>query len=242
MNLGSALRLKVASFGAESLEKEESSRPSMPHDITLAAGIIPVYYPKGGSFFLEGQPPSGVFLLRSGRAKEFMISSQGKTTIVRVAGPGSLLGLPSVLAGIYHDSTVETLEPAHAGFIRKATFLQLLKTSHQLNQMVASQLIRNCREAYESIRCLDASRSVAERFARLLLQWADSPLRNQSPGSAGPRIRVILTHEEIGQFVGSTRETMCRVVGEFRKKRWITTKGSTWTIANVDALRRLAEG
>jgi CRP-like cAMP-binding protein len=106
--------------------------------------------------------------------------------------------------------------------------------------MVASQLVRNCEEAYAAIRYLGVSGSVSEKLARLLLHWAEYPLANQSRATAGVRIRVTLTHEEISQFVGSTRETTSRVLAELREKKWITTNGSIWTITNKDALRRLA--
>lgn len=57
---------------------------------------------------------------------------------------------------------------------------------------------------------------------------------------AGVRIRVTLTHEEISQFIGSTRETTSRTLGEFREKKWITVNGSVWTITNERAIRHLA--
>jgi CRP/FNR family transcriptional regulator len=208
--------------------------------VKLAAGILPVFYPKGGIFFLEGQSATGVFLLRTGLAKESMVSNKGKTVIVRVVGPGTILGLSAVLTGVSHESTIETLEPVQADFFEKAPFLHLLKTSSQLSQMVSSQLIRNCKEAYASLRCLGVPGSVSERLARLLLHWAECPLPNQKQDTLGIRIRVTLTHEEIGQSVGSTRETVSRLLGELRKERWITTNGTTWTITNKDAIRRLA--
>lgn len=206
----------------------------------LAGAILPIFYPKGGVLFLEGQQATGIFFLRTGRAKESIVSSTGKTAIVRIFGSGVILGLPSVLTGAPHESTVETLEPTQADFVWKVPFLHFLQNSPQLGQIVASQLSRDCKEAYASIRLLGASESVAERLARLLLHWAECPLPDQDRNMAGVRIRVTLTHEEIGQFVGSTRETTSRALGEFRKKKWITVKGSVWTITDERAIRHLA--
>jgi CRP/FNR family transcriptional regulator len=235
-----ALQLRENSDGIDYFEKGISTGLSKRDSAVLASEILPVFYPKGGLFFLEGQPAKGVFLLRSGRAKESMASHRGKTAIVRVVSPGVILGLSAVLTGSLHDSTVETLEPTHADFVRKALFLRLLKNSVQLGQMVSRQLNRNCREAYAAIRCIGISGSVAERLARLLLQWAQTPLASQNGGLPGVRIRVALTHEEISQFIGSTRETTSRVLGEFREKKWITANGSIWTLTNEEAIRDLA--
>ncbi|MBZ5521255.1 MAG: Crp/Fnr family transcriptional regulator [Acidobacteriia bacterium] len=240
MHFSSALRLRADPFEQERFENDLSTGLSKRDSVELAAGMLPVFYPKGGMFFLEGQPATGVFLLRSGRVKESVASNRGKIAIVRIIGPGTILGLSAVLTDGAHESTVETLEPTHADFVRKGPFLRVLKTSSQLSQMVASQLSRNCKESYAAIRFLGISGSVPERLARLLLYWAECEPANHDRAAVGVRIRVTLTHEEISQFIGSTRETMSRTLGEFREKKWITVNGSTWTIINKDAIQRLA--
>jgi len=239
MHSSNALQLRDNSFD-EHLESHATGGLSKQDNAFLTAGIRPVFCPQGGSFFLEGQPATGVFLLRTGRAKESVISSRGKIAIVRVVGPGVILGLAPVLTEEQYDSTVEALEPTHADFVAKAAFLRVLKTSGQLGQAVASQLSRNCRETYAAIRCLGISESVSERLGRLLLQWAECPIANRNRETPGIRIRVTLTHEEIGQFIGSTRETTSRILAKFREKNWINMNGCTWTIINANAIRRLA--
>ena len=217
-----------------------SEGPAEPDSAGLAAGTIPVYFPKGSLLFLEGQSATGVFLLRTGRAKESMSSNSGRTAIVRVLGPGVVLGLPAVLANSYHESTVETLEPCCADFLEKAVFLHMLKNSCRLGVVVASQLSRECREAYASVRRLALSGTTSGRLAQLVLRWAEFPLANLEQNAAKRRFRVILTQAEIGQLLGTTRETTSRTLQEFREKGWIATKGCVWTITNEVAIRDLA--
>ncbi len=221
-------------------ESDISPQLAKQHAADLVAASLPVFYPKGGMFFLEGQAADGVFFLRSGRVKESMASSKGKTAIVRLVGPGVILGLAAVLTGAPHECTAETLDPTHAHYVWKGAFLHSLKISRQLSQIVANQLIRERKDAYAGLRCLGVSGSVLERLARLLLQWVESPLPNQNRDAVGVRIRVILTHEEIGQFIGATRETTTRLLGTLRKRKWIITNGNLWTITNEDAIRQLA--
>lgn len=240
MHSSAALQLRRTLLDGDLVESHEPAGLAIRDSTELAAVVLPVFYPKGGVFFMEGQSATGVFLLRSGRTKESMVSNKGKTAIVRVAGPGVILGLSAVLTHMPHESTAETLEPTQADFLRKAPFLQLLKTSAHLSQIVATQLSGNCKEAYAAIRCLGLSGSVAERLARLLLQWAERPIPNQNGDAATLRFRVTLTHEEVSQFVGSTRETISRILGGFRDKNWISMNGSIWTITNESAIRRLA--
>ena len=125
-------------------------------------------------------------------------------------------------------------------YVRKALFFHLLKTSSEFSHKIAAQLIRNCERANAGIRRLAVSGSAAERFARLLLEWAENPLSNTNQGATGPRILVTMTHEEISQCIGTSRETMTRILGSFRRKKWITTTGTVWTINNQVAMRKLA--
>jgi CRP/FNR family transcriptional regulator len=79
------------------------------------------------------------------------------------------------------------------------------------------------------------SHSVGEKLARLLLEWA-------SDGEAtkdGIRIKVSLTHEEIAQLIGTSRETVTRVLSEFREKKFAQLRGSTLMIMNRAGLEKL---
>jgi CRP/FNR family transcriptional regulator, cyclic AMP receptor protein len=228
------------SIGGDCFQNEMSSALTKEHAAELAAEILPIFSPKGAMLFSEGQTAAGIFWLRSGQAKESMASGTGKTAIVRVVGPGEILGLSALLTGTPYECTVETLEPTCAHYVRRAAFLHLLTISRELSRTVAGQLIRDCEQAYAGIRRLGVSSSVREKFARLLLQWAECPLANVNQGEAAPRIRVTMTHEEVGQCVGSSRETLTKILGEFRKKKWITTAGTIWTITNEDAIRKMA--
>ncbi|MGB9123016.1 MAG: Crp/Fnr family transcriptional regulator [Candidatus Angelobacter sp.] len=231
-----ALHLRRTPADGECLMGETAKQDIMETE----AGYLPVSFPKGGLLFLEGQSATGIFLLRLGTAKESMVSSTGRVAILRVVGPGVILGVAAVLTGTPHESTVETLEPCHADFLAKTLFLDLLKTSSHLGKTVASQLNRDCKDAYASVRCLGLSESVSGRLARLILHWAEYPMADEDKKAAKIRIRVILTREEIGQSMGTTRETVSRMLGEFQEKRWINMKGSVWTITNQDAIRHEA--
>ncbi len=197
-------------------------------------------YPKGTLLCLEGRAPRGVFLLCTGRAKLSTTSSEGKSIILRVAEPGEVLGLTATVSNTPYEATVETLEPTQANFISQADFTSFLRDYPEVGMKVAQQLTHNCKCAYDEIRSLGLSNSVPEKIAKLVLQWAEHPLdlanRKKSDGIA---IRVTLTHDEIAQFAGTSRESVSRVLGGFKKKGWLRIKGATWSILNKDALEKL---
>jgi len=79
-------------------------------------------------------------------------------------------------------------------------------------------------------------RSAPQRIARLMLDWS-----HEDAGTAsGRKIKVALTHEEIGQIIGMSRETVTRTLADFRKRRIAELHGSTLMIENTPALQELA--
>ena len=204
------------------------------HD-ELEQFLIPGTWPTGSVLCMEGQPAMGVFILRQGHAKESLVSSEGKTVILRILGGGDMIGLPETLSGSQCETTVESLEPIHADFVPADRFLRVLKNSDTLGLLVVRQLSRHCRNAYDGIRCLGLRNSIPERMADLILRWTTNPVFGQCRGEQS-ELHVFLTHEEIAQLIGCTRETVSRILAGFQRKRWIAIKGGAWRITNRRAL------
>jgi CRP/FNR family transcriptional regulator len=196
-------------------------------------------YPKGAMLCLEGQSPRGVFVLCTGRAKLSTTSSEGKSMILRVAEPGEVLGLTAALSGSPYEATVETLEPSQANFIAQSDFIRFLQEFPEVGLKVAKQLTHNCQCAYEEIRSLGLSNSVPEKLAKLILRWAERPLDPAARKPNETALRVTLTQEEIAQFIGTSRETVSRVLASFRREGFLRVKGATWTILNRSALESM---
>ncbi len=66
--------------------------------------------PKGTLLFVEGQPPRGLFIMCSGRAKLTVTSTGSRSLIVSVADAGEVLGLSAVMSNAAYDVSAETLE------------------------------------------------------------------------------------------------------------------------------------
>ena len=194
-------------------------------------------YPQGAVLFVEGQAPRGVYVICSGRVKLSTTSREGKTLIVRIAEAGEILGLHATVSGRPYELTGETLQPCQLDFIRREDFLRFLQHHSDACLNAAQHLSQNCQSAYEMIRSLGLSHSVSEKLARLLLEWA----HDGEATKEGIRIKVSLTHEEIAQLIGTSRETVTRVLSEFREKKLAQLRGSTLTILNQPALEKLIE-
>jgi CRP/FNR family transcriptional regulator, cyclic AMP receptor protein len=193
----------------------------------LNAASFTSTYPKGAVIFMERQTPRGVFVLREGEMKLSISSSEGKTLTLRIAKAGEVLGLMAVLSGKPYEVTAEALRPCQVAFVRRDDFLRLLARHPEMNQAVVRQMGAQYQTACEQIRTLGLSTSVTERLARLLLEWSASP--NVRSGS---RITLPLTHEQIAEFIGTTRESVTRAFSDFKSRQVIVLHGSTLTIPN----------
>lgn len=189
-------------------------------------------YPKGALLFVEGQPARGVYVLCEGRVKLSSTSSDARVIITRIVRPGEILGLCSVLTGGTYEVTAETLEPCHVNFVRRDDFLRLLAVHAEASLRAAQQLSRNYRAALEQVRMLGLSHSAAGKLARFLLEAGD--------GLSEEHVKLALTHEEIGQLIGASRETVTRLFSEFKQEHIIEVKGSTLRLSDRRALESLA--
>jgi CRP/FNR family transcriptional regulator len=194
-------------------------------------------YPRGAMLFIEGQQSRGVFVLCTGRVKLSTTSREGKTIITKISEPGDVLGLNAVVSSRPYEVTAEMMEPGQANFVPRDSLLQLMKDFPEVSLRVAQQVSRNYFTAYEEIRTLGLSISPSEKFAKLLLSW--SPEMAQKDGSA--HLRLTLTHEEIGELIGTTRETVSRLFSDFKKKQLVQLKGATLVIRSRPALEKIVQ-
>jgi CRP/FNR family cyclic AMP-dependent transcriptional regulator len=194
-------------------------------------------YPEGAVVVMEGQAARGVYILCHGRAKLMTTNRDGRTLILKIAEPGEVLGLHAIISGRPHESTVETLQPSQLAFIRREDFLRFLNEHGEACLQAAQSLSRDCQAAYEAIRSIGLCHSVSEKLARLVLQWSV----NGRNGDGVIRVKVSLTHEEIAELIGSSRETVTRTLGEFKKQRYAELNGSTLIIRNKAALEKMVE-
>lgn len=198
---------------------------------------ITAVYPKNAMLFLEGQRPRGVFILCTGRVKLFTTSREGKTIITKLSEPGDVLGLNAMISNIPYEVTAEMMEPGQANFVPREPLLQLMKDHWDVAIRTAEQLSRNYYTAHEEIRTLGLASSPSEKFARLLLMWSTKTA--QSDGSG--QVKLTLTHEEIGEIIGTTRETVSRLFSEFRRKQLVQINGSTLVIHSLPALEQIVQ-
>lgn len=193
-------------------------------------------YPAGSLLFAEGQTPRGAFVLCSGRVKLSTTSREGKVLILKVASPGQVLGLSAVLSGVGCEATAATITPCRVSFISRETLLGFIRRFGEAGLHAARAVSSEYQDVCMEIQEILLAPSSAGKLAKLLLSWAD--------GDAGfaceARVRPVLTHEEMAQMIGASRETVTRVMTQLKRKQFIRLEGATLVIRNRGALEALA--
>lgn len=203
---------------------------------TLDAIKFTGVYPKGSVLFVDGEDSRGIFILCSGRAKLTTSSSEGKTLIVKIAEPGEVLGASATILGRAYEVSAETIEPCQLNFIKRDDFLRFLNMHTEACLHTAQQLSEKYQAAQREIRSLGLAQTTGEKLARLLLDWCRTS-GEETP--KGVRLKVLLTHEEIAQMVGTTRETVTRLLSEFKRRKIVEVKGSTVFVLNRSDLETM---
>ena len=193
-------------------------------------------YPKGAILFVEGQEARGAFVLCNGRVKLSTGSSHGKSVILRIAEAGEVVGLPGTISGKPYEATAEALEPIQANFLPRQQFLQFMHEHGDAATRVAEMLCHIYYATYQEVKYLGLSESAAEKLARFILDLVPSGQHD------GPiRVQLTLTHEEIAEMVGASRETVTRLFASFKKDKLIEVHGSTLLIKDAPGLRGLID-
>ena len=200
--------------------------------------LVPVSHPGNKVLFSETQPSEGVLVVVEGEVRLSINSTDGRRLSLRIAGAGEVLGLSSALSGNAYEMTADTLYPAKIAHIARQDFLNFLARHPEVYAIVTREISRSYNHACEQLRMVGLSTSVHARLASLLLRWSENGQKSENVA----RCRLSLTHEEIGEFIGASRETVTRTLSVFKNRRLVAQHGCTITIPSRVALESYARG
>jgi len=196
-----------------------------------------VSYPRGATLFMEGERPQHVFIVKSGRIKLSVASQGGKTMILRIARPGTVLGLSATLASAPYEVTAEVIEAAQVQAIPVRDFLKHLEKDPDAARAATRLMLKEYQAVFNDVRRLALPATVAGRLANLLLEWLKDHLQS---GRTEQRLVLSFTQEEIAAMAGTSRETVSRVLQQFQREKVISVKGSSLTVLRPEILEQLA--
>ena len=194
---------------------------------------------RGKVLFAEGEPARGVYILRAGRATVSISSSEGRLVILRMAQPGDVLGLNSVVRNSSYDATVKTLEPCRTDFISRAELIKLMGKNEAGAHAVLKILSDELAALTDRARLLLLPQTAGARLARLLLEWCKE---NVMDNSRAVRVDKVFTQEEIAQMICASRETVTRLLATLSRRQVIQITSDSILIRDRAALRAMTLG
>jgi CRP/FNR family transcriptional regulator len=204
----------------------------------LESNSIRMGYRRGNILFREGDESSAVFLICSGRVKVYASSRDGRSFTLRIAAEGDVLGMSAVLQDKDYEVTAEAIEPTEVRVVRAKQFKQMLNECADASLGAARSLAADYRSAFDEACLVALPGSSAGKLARLILDWTADAERRGS----GSFVTMPLTHEELASMAATSRETVTRTLGQFRKDKLISIRGVALTVLQPEALKQLAAG
>jgi len=192
-------------------------------------------FPAKTLVFVEGQRPTGVFIVRTGRVKLSVTSREGRTLVLRIAEEGEVLGLQANFLSARHFVTAETMTPTTVDFAVWPDFHAFMKAHSEALLALIHASLRECVDAYALAQRIGLP--VNERLGYLLLGAA---LRGNPAHDTGS-IQLRLTHEEIAQLIGTSRETVTRLLSDFKKRGLLEWNGCTLKILKPTELESICK-
>jgi len=221
---------------------------SFPHDSEVPADCLArqleaegfvCSLPARAILFMEGDVPRGIHLISHGHIKLTVCSREGRVLIVKIIDPGEILGLHNCITGAPYEMTAQTLQASRVSFVKREDLLRLMRNNPEACVAATQRLSRTCHEAYSQVGSVGFSQSASEKLARFLLALSTEN-GCEKDGCDTLRVELDLTHDEIAQAIGASRETVTRALANFRKKQLANLTRTMLLVKNRPELEKIA--
>ena len=196
-----------------------------------------VDYDAGDILFLEQEPLRQVFVVLAGDVRLSLQDIGGKRLTLRIARRGAVLGVSEAFSGSLSEWSADTLYPSKIASIKCGDFIRFADRHSEVYRLATMEIIRTCSYACRTLRILGLTDSVRKKLGGQLLVWAEQGARMGDRS----RYRLAMSHAQIAEFIGTTRESVTRTLAEFRRKGLVELRGSMMTIPSMAALRNHVE-
>lgn len=201
----------------------------------LAAHVEIREIPRRQVIYLPGDPGAQVFFVNGGRVKCSKVTRDGKELTLAYRGPGDMFGELAVIDGSPREEMAEAMKNAIVTEIPLEMFSELLVSDAKLAFKYAS-IIGERRRALETKLEHLVFRDVPAKLAALLLELG---VEYGVETEDGVQIGVKITHQEMANLIGSTRETISLTLAQFRKKGLLDLQGRSVVLRDQDGLSAL---
>ena len=193
-----------------------------------------LFFKKGQVIFSEGSTPLGAFFLKKGKVKISKTGSQGKEQIIRIVTQSEFLSHTDLFTNSRYSTSAKALEDSYLLFISKQEFWDMLREQNHLFEQLLQQISLDVKSVEGKIVDL-AYKPVRGRLADAILDL-DKKF-NEDTGQH----YVFITRADLASYVGTVKETVNRLLSEFRNERLIATNGTRINLLDINGLNRICK-
>lgn len=195
-------------------------------------------YRKGMMIFMEGEPGEGFHYVRSGRVKIVKMAEDGREHIINILTPGDLFAEVLIFNNRPYPATAIAVEDSRVGVIKNSELEKLILHNNILALQLIKALSQRLLYAQQKIKNL-ALNDVLARTAETLLRLGREHGRTAPDGVM--EISLDLSRQELANLVGTTRETVTRMLSSMKKDKLIDFEGTKLRILAPQKLSRLIQ-
>ncbi len=185
--------------------------------------------------YLPGDPGGSLFFVNGGRVKISKVTRDGKALTLNYCGPSEVFGEGCLVDGGPREEMAEAMENAMITELERGDFEKLLQVHPTLGYQMTRLLARRRRDIENKLETL-VFRDVTSKLAELLLNLAQEYGVDDARGTL---VALKITHQELANLIGSTRETVSLTLSQFKKKKLICTEGRKVIISDAESLRAM---
>ncbi|MBW1613224.1 MAG: Crp/Fnr family transcriptional regulator [Deltaproteobacteria bacterium] len=200
----------------------------------LAEIAVEKHFSKGQIIFLEGDEGKGFFVVYSGLVKIYKISSEGKEKILRLVKPHDIFGPVPLFSGETYPASADAMKSTKAFFFPRNVFINLIKKNPDIALNMLDALSDRLRQFTIQVEDLSL-KEIPGRLATYFLQVSKEESRSDV-------FTLEITKAQIANLLGTTPETLSRVLSRMREAGIIEDKGKKIKILDIESLKNLAEG
>jgi CRP/FNR family cyclic AMP-dependent transcriptional regulator len=190
----------------------------------IASHLIERRYPRNGTIVEEGLAGDYMYILTEGRVKVTKLSDDGREKILDFLEVGAFLGEMALLEREPRSASVKALTAVRVLALSRGDFMGILRKSPDLSLSVIKELSRRLRTVNDQASALSFQR-VRERTMGLLERLAT----DLTP-SGEQKLTPTLTHQQMADMIGTSRETVTRVVKDLKQSGWLAQEGKRYLI------------
>ncbi|WP_338825293.1 Anaerobic regulatory protein [Moorella humiferrea] len=190
-------------------------------------------YRKNMYIFMQGEPGDAIYFVKKGAIKLFQVLEDGREKILHFVREGEIFAEVLLFEGGPYPATAETLEDSEVGIIRNADMERLLSRHGEMAVKIIKVMSRRLRRAQEHIRDL-ALKGAYGRLASTLLQLAKD---YGTPRGDGVTIELNLSQQELASLIGTSRETVARILSDFKRLGAVGVERQRITILSPQKLK-----